>query len=160
MMITAGSPAVNGSEGYGIKVYPSTFDPPCDAYKAIADKMMFKAVTSNPGDARHMAIEMKSSHDYVPYPLSFIRNITNQPTFANPSKCDNYVRLYNTSLTEPPNDPVPVKGRVVVRLEPFARNTYEWKEVYGWRMSNAFVEPPEPQRCKDLKGFDDTGPGS
>lgn len=160
MMITDGSPAVSSSEGYGIKVYPSAFDPPCDAYKGVPDgKVTFKAAASKRPDARHMAIETEPSRDHVPYPLAFIRNITNQPAFASPSKCDKYIRLYNTSLTAPPNDPVPVKGNLAAKLEPFAKHTYEWKDVYGWRMSNAFVEPPMPQKCEDLRGYHGTGPG-
>lgn len=147
--------AVEGAAGYGITVHPAKFDPKDDAYKTAKDGGTYFHATTNglSTDSMSMTLRTMPSQGNVPYPLEFIRSVTNQPTFANTSICDNYVRLYNTSLTTGPYDPVPVRGSVLAKVEPFAQKTQEWNEVYGWRFATAFLEPPLPQSCESLKGF-------
>ncbi|RDA83012.1 hypothetical protein CP532_4397 [Ophiocordyceps camponoti-leonardi (nom. inval.)] len=168
MLITEGSEAINGSQGYGIRVHPATFDPSCDAYKG-RDKSSttFTATASQTG--RFLSLSLRPDYDYVPYPLDFIRNVTNQPTFATSDhECDNYIRLFNTSLTQTPHMPVPVRADVRARLDPLAsgggggdgeEEEQRWTDVYGWRLSTAFIEPPLPVSCQSLQGYSGTGPG-
>ena len=159
MLITAGSPAVAGSEGYGIKVYPATFDPSCNAYKATCeDQRTFAGTSTGLSKQKSMAFSVKPLHKPGPYPLNFLRNITNQPTFANRTICDNYKRIFNTSLTAPPREPLVVKGSVTAILEPFPK-LREWKNIYGWQLSTAFLEPPVGSQCETLKGYKGTGSG-
>ncbi|RCI14795.1 hypothetical protein L249_6476 [Ophiocordyceps polyrhachis-furcata BCC 54312] len=163
MLITEGSEAINGSEGYGIRVHPARFDPVCDAYK---DQGTFTATASKTGS--FLSLSSQPDYDHVPYPLDFIRNITNQPAFATSDhECDNYIRLFNTSLTETPHGPVPVRADVKARLGPLTSGEGEeeeeeeqrWDDVYGWRLSTAFIEPPLPVSCQSLQGYSGTGPG-
>lgn len=156
-MITEGSAAIAGSQAYGITVYPGSFDPECDAYKATSDcgGTSFKA-TSTGLIPRSMDIETQPSHGEIPISLDFIRNATNQVVFANASICDNYQRLFNTSLSA---SPVAVKGTVTAQLEPFAEKEQTWNDVFGWRVSSAFLEPPVGAACKNFQGYRGTGPG-
>lgn len=160
MMITANNEmAITGSRGYGINVLPSQFDPPCDAYRATdAGGFVFEARTvnvTNPADSRHLTVTTRAcSEAPPPYPLDFIRNVTNQPTFASVAACDNYVRLYNTSNTSPPHDPIPVRGVVATNLDPLKGDNV-WRDVFGWNFATAFVEPPTPAKCETLRGFVD-----
>lgn len=157
-MIEDGSPAILGATvGFGIKVYAADFEPECDPYETSYNDVRKLSATAT-HHARSMHITAKPSHDVVPYPLDFIKNITNQPTFANPLICDNYKRLFNTSLSESPYDPVPVKGSVAAKLEPF-EDGEAWDGVYGWQLSTAFLEPPIGSPCFLLKGYRGTGPG-
>lgn len=176
MMITAGNDvAISGSEGFGITVYPGSFDPPCDAYARYIPSSpednssnmthYFEAATTAGDDAgadggRLVSLQTAPTEGMQdPWGIEFLKNITNQPVFANDTAvCDNYQRLFNTSLTLPPNDPVPVRGRVEARIEPFAdadvAGSQIWEDgVFGWRVSTAFLEPPVAASCASLKGF-------
>lgn len=153
MMITAGSPAIIGSEGYGIEVFPAAFDPPCDAY---APEGTFAAATSD--GSRHITIASEETTETFPYTIDFLRNITNQVVFAETSTCDNYKRLFNTTLTTGENEPVQVKADVGVNVEPLLGKG-DILGVFGWRISTAFLEPPFPSDCESLKGYAGTGPG-
>lgn len=168
MLITAGNQvAIEGSEGFGVTVYPAIFDPSCKAYGYVAggpgDGDMTHYLHSRSEDRaldRFVNIETAATADLVdPYGIAFLKNITNQPVFANDTTiCDNYQRLFNTSLTLPPNEPVPVRGRVAARMEPFVDdnddNSWDWEDgVFGWRVSTGFLEPPVPSNCAGLKGF-------
>ncbi|KAH7033610.1 uncharacterized protein B0I36DRAFT_321756 [Microdochium trichocladiopsis] len=259
MLLTAGSPAVEGTEAFGVNVYPAAFDPPCHAYRAgrsgsdgdrhepglatfrawsnaesgspgnnnntssttalpssAAATTLAKAGRKScggsgpghgetPGDSHDEPWKSASRSLYFetrpallaeeagafPYPFQFLVNITNQPVFAEPSICDNYKRLFNTTLTtDPANAPVQVVGSVRGNLEPFgpwgigAAAAYPsppssagtgnsgnniaggevviphvWSGVYGWRLATAFLEPPVPDTCAQLKGYMGTGPG-
>lgn len=159
MMITASNQAaIDGSRGYGINALPAQFDPPCDAYKATAAGFSMAARTVNatdPANSRRLAVTTRACAEAPPYPLSFVRNVTNQPTLANAGACDNYLRLYNTSNTLPPHDPVPVRGSVATNLEPLKGDS-EWPDVHGWNFATAFLEPPVPSNCESLRGFADS----
>lgn len=85
-------------------------------------------------------------------------NVTNQPLFGDGLPlCDNYITLYNTSVTEGQYAPVPVRGNLSVQ-PPFYPITSTFEGVYGYRMANAFVEK-NGIPCENLRGYAGTGPG-
>ncbi|KAI6084762.1 hypothetical protein F4821DRAFT_261659 [Hypoxylon rubiginosum] len=139
--------AIEGAQSYGITVHPATFDPPCDAYVSKPNGTTYAHSQSNDTAAgRFLTLQTESSGENVPYPLDFIKNVTNQPVFANPQMCDYYVRLFNTSVTKGETAPVPVVGNVRTNLEPFT-GPQMWDGVYGWRLATPFLEPLEPSVC-------------
>ncbi|KAI0099566.1 hypothetical protein F4776DRAFT_525674 [Hypoxylon sp. NC0597] len=145
MMSAANPLAIEGARGYGVTVHPSTFDPPCDAYRALPGGATYTHTHGSNGTERNsMTVEARPFWKHVPYPLDFIKNITNQPVFANAKTCDYFVRLFNTSLTD---GAVPVVGTVRANLEPFT-GPQSWHGVYGWRMATPFLEHPMPAECK------------
>ncbi|KAI0471549.1 hypothetical protein GGR56DRAFT_667513 [Xylariaceae sp. FL0804] len=161
-LMSAGNPAaIAGAEAYGMAVYPASFDPPCDAYRTLPDGTMSAAGwggdaarnSSSSSRSKFLTLEVRPAAvtgdvDEVPYPLSFMQNVTNQPTFADPSVCcDNYRRLFNTSLTAGAHAPVPVVGRVCADMDPFPAGARAWDGVYGWSFAAAFLEPPVPSAC-------------
>ncbi|KAK6214569.1 hypothetical protein LQW54_004290 [Pestalotiopsis sp. IQ-011] len=149
--------AIEGSRGYNIVVYPATFDPPNDAYRSDGrgSGTYFSAheVRNGSDPARYVTIKTQpKGAGYVsnPYPFDFIKNITNQVTFATSSLCDKYQLLYNTSLTAPPFEPVPVVGTVEAMLEPFDAPQI-WTNVFGWQYAAAFLEPITPSICPSAR---------
>ncbi|KAJ6442278.1 putative amidohydrolase protein [Purpureocillium lavendulum] len=164
MMITSGHVAARGASVYGIRVIPSTFDPPYDAYSCQGGrKTSFSAQSVD--NTSSLAIETwpAAGDNAIPYPIDFIRNITNQPTFGGNRNCDNYIQLFNTSLTtDPAFEPVPVVARVKANLAPMSakedRKPTTYDKVYGWRLSTAFVEPvfPGSSLLRDVQLRDDT----
>lgn len=159
MMVTStAQAAITGSEGLGLTIYPSAFEPACDPYAPQPDGSLLmhsESVTTGGADAKFMTVQTQASPGIVPYPLTFIRNVTNQPTFANTSACDNYIRLYNTSNSAGPHEPQPVSGTVLANLDPFTTNQ-TWAGVYGWNYATSFIEPPVPGKCADLANFIDS----
>lgn len=164
MLITAGNEvAIGGSEGFGVMVHPASFDPPCDAYAYLdAGSQLPNGMTHFfRANASSKLINIQTAPFQHEYDLGFLKNITNQPVFANDTTiCDNYQRLYNTSLTQPPHEPTPVRGRVEARIEPFhnddddSEGTQIWEDgIFGWRISTGFLEPPVAANCESLKGF-------
>ncbi|KAI1469821.1 uncharacterized protein F4812DRAFT_304318 [Daldinia caldariorum] len=149
-MITAENEmAIEGAESYGAEVYPSAFDPPCDAYGTLpSGSTTYARSWSNSNEAqggiRFMTIEAVPSPGNVPYPMDFIANVTNQPVFANTRVCDYYTRLFNTTLS---SSAEPVVGSVSANLEPFNKPR-TWSGVYGWRLATPFLEPPVLTECK------------
>ncbi|KAI1214553.1 uncharacterized protein F4807DRAFT_1604 [Annulohypoxylon truncatum] len=142
--------AIQGAEGYGVTVHPSTFDPPCDAYAALPNGATYAhsqaAPNPNPGSnsaAKFMSIVAKPSPNRVPYPLDFVRAVTNQPVFANAQACDYFVRMFDTPLS---SAATPVVADVSVDLDPF-RGPRSWHGVYGWRVATPFLEPFMPEAC-------------
>jgi hypothetical protein len=84
-------------------------------------------------------------------------NITNQPSFGSGlAVCDNYITLYNSTVTQGEFSPVPVEGSIKV-VPPFYPTEATLK-AYGFRMDNAFVERNNVP-CEKLKGYAGTGPG-
>ncbi|KAK8136087.1 hypothetical protein PG984_004027 [Apiospora sp. TS-2023a] len=160
MMITStAQTAISGSEGLGLTIYPSTFEPACDPYALQSDGSMLIQSTCNAGTpasgGKFMTVQTIPSPAMVPYPLNFIRNVTNQPAFANTSVCDNYIRLYNTTNGAAPHAPQPVVGTVVANIDPLEGNM-TWTSVFGWNYATAFIEPPVGEKCADLANFIDT----
>ncbi|XDG01837.1 hypothetical protein ABKA04_001452 [Annulohypoxylon sp. FPYF3050] len=141
--------AIRGAQGYGVTVHPSTFDPPCDAYAALPNGATYAHSQAAPDSAnpnqsaKFMSITSKPSPNLVPYPLEFIKAVTNQPVFADTRLCDYFVRIYDTPLS---SAATPVVADVSVDLDPF-RGPRSWHGVYGWRMSTPFLEPVMPEVC-------------
>lgn len=153
MLMTDGHLAGAAAGAYGIAAHGAAFDPPCDAYTADG-----RLDARSADGARQLRIATAPAAPATfPYALALLRNLTNQPTFAGDDNCDNYVRLFNTSLTTAPGRaPVPVRGSVTARLEPLAAAAAErWDGVFGWRASTAFVEPVLPGRCESMQGYSD-----
>jgi hypothetical protein len=140
--------AIKGAMDYGVNVFASVFDPPCDAYRTIPgakDTTHFSAKSS----------EASVSTQFTPaesmYPLSFFKNFTNQPTFADGKTCDNLIRLFDTSVTVAPNRIESVRGTVRVKIPPF-KEEVEWENVYGLRMDTAFIEN-NYLPCENFRGY-------
>ncbi|KAI2623073.1 hypothetical protein GGR54DRAFT_35555 [Hypoxylon sp. NC1633] len=152
-MISSDNPgAISGAESYGMTVHPASFNPACDAYKALpgGGATYAQGVSTNGTRGRFVIIEARPAqqpHGAVPHPLDFLKNITNQPVFADPRTCDYYQRLFNTSLTTGATAPVPVVGSVSANLEPLP-GVRSWDGVYGWRVATPFLEPLAPGECK------------
>jgi hypothetical protein len=154
LMMSAGHDiALKGAMDYGTNVFASVFDPPCDAYRSVPSKHAgtahFSAKSSETGAASVSSL-FSSSQD-SPFPLSFFKNFTNQPTFADGKTCDNMIRLFNTSVTTSPNRIERVKGSVKVKLAPFT-SEQEWKGLYGVRMDTAFIEN-NYLPCENFRGY-------
>ncbi|KAI1505857.1 hypothetical protein F5X99DRAFT_404408 [Biscogniauxia marginata] len=182
MLISASNQmAIDGSRSYGMSAHAAAFDPPCDAYRALPDGSTFahsrgmpeigninadandtqssssSSSSSSSTTAKFMTLETRplpeAAAATIPYPLDFVRNVTNQPVFAgDAAKCDYYQRLFDTALTTGSNAPVPVSGRVSANLEPFAA-AQSWgggadAGVFGWRLATAFLEPPAVEECR------------
>ena len=84
--------------------------------------------------------------------LRSIKNITNQPQFGDaPGVCDNFIRLFNTSVTKGPFAPTSVKGTVSVAA-PYAPQSSTWRDAYGYQLDTAFIEKNLVQ-CSSLQGY-------
>ncbi len=90
-----------------------------------------------------------------PYPLEVFKNITNQPTFANGSTCDNMIRLFNTSMSTGAYEPKVVRGKVRAIAGPFQGENL-WKDVYGVQIATPFIENNYLD-CSTMKGYQGTG---
>lgn len=83
--------------------------------------------------------------------MSFFKNITNQPIFADGKTCDNMIRLFNTSVSVAPNRIESVQGTVRVKMFPL-ESEEEWMGVYGLRMDTAFIEN-NYLPCESFRGY-------
>jgi hypothetical protein len=82
---------------------------------------------------------------------SFV-DVLNQPMFGDGVPlCDNYITLFNTTVTTGQYAPVPVKGTVKVRA-PMYPDEETFGYVHGYRMANAFIER-NGVACESLKGY-------
>lgn len=143
--------ALKGAADYGTNVYPATFKPECNAY----------ASTSTPGtttfSSKSVVLDNASfSSQFATtteerYPLSYFKNVTNQPMFADGKTCDNMIRLFNTSVTTAPNRIDTVMGSVKANFAPF-KGEKTWKGVYGLRLDTAFIEN-NYLPCESLRGY-------
>lgn len=90
-----------------------------------------------------------------PYPLELFKNITNQPTFANASSCDNMIRWFNTTMSA---------GAAVVQGRVRARNAFPyvggeekaWDGVWGVQVATPFIEN-NYLSCESMRGYRGTG---
>jgi len=157
-LITAShSIAVQGSREYGTVVSPAEWDPPCDAYRALPNGNNFfrgKSIDSS----EFVEVEMARLKDLSlnPYPLELFMNITNQPTFANASTCDNMIRWFNTSMSVGNFAPAPVLGRIRANAFPYEGTEKEWTAVYGVQVATPFIENNYLD-CRTMKGYVGTG---
>lgn len=86
------------------------------------------------------------------YTLDFFKNITNQPSFANGTTCDQMIRFFNTTVTEPPYDPVAVVGNVSSNLEPFSEGV-NLTSLHGFQVASAFIER-NYLNCSDFQSYE------
>ncbi|KAI9146782.1 hypothetical protein HJFPF1_13350 [Paramyrothecium foliicola] len=98
--------AIEGSRAYGTKVHPSFFNPPCDAYNSLPGGETYLNGSSS-NKFISLTMQRANANETFPYHISLFNNITNQPSFGNGSSCDQQIRLFNTSLTQCPFQPVP-----------------------------------------------------
>ncbi|KAK3374201.1 hypothetical protein B0T24DRAFT_679566 [Lasiosphaeria ovina] len=149
--------ALEGSRAYGTVVSPAEYEPLCDAYQVLASgATYFKG--SSLESSEFFEVEMAPVHHPVfnPYPLELFKNITNQPTFANATTCDNMIRLFNTSMTTGEHAPVAVHGRVKANTFPFGKAAREWTGVYGVQVATPFIENNYLD-CQTMQGYAGTG---
>lgn len=147
--------AIKGAMDYGTNVFASSFDPPCDAYRAVRTSSKYQSTTlfraKSSGHRTASVSTQFSRASGSPFPLAFYKNITNQVMFANGKTCDNMIRLFNTSVTTSPNRIDTVKGTVKARIPPFTQE-HEWKDVYGLRLNTAFIEN-NYLPCENFRGY-------
>jgi hypothetical protein len=149
--------ALEGSRAYGTIVSPAEYDPTCDAYQRLANGATYfrgSSLTSS----EFVELEMtRLAHPALnPYPLDLFKNITNQPTFANATSCDNMIRLFNTTMSVDEHAPAPVRGRVRARIFPFEGQEAEWTDVYGVQVATPFIENNYLD-CRTMRGYSGTG---
>lgn len=138
LLMTAGHEvALKGAKDYGTRVFPSSFEPGCDAYRGVARGVTAFEARSEDGEAlvetRHGVVRGEGAGDVQ---LEFFRNVTNQPTFADGRSCDNMIRLFNTSVT---TEIERVRGSVRAKIYPFEGEEV-WEDVEGIRLNTAFIE--------------------
>lgn len=146
--------ALQGSMAYGTKVSPAEFEPLCDAYQSLpGGATYFKARSM--GEYAEVEVAKLSRSATSPYSIEMFKNITNQPTFANGSTCDNMVRLFDSSMSRGVYEPVFVKGRVGANIAPL-EEAVEWSDVYGVQIATPFIENNYLD-CWTMQGY--TGKG-
>jgi hypothetical protein len=145
--------ALKGAGDYGTNTFPASFEPGCDAYKAVPN-------AKQPGTTYFHASSLEgaesistlfSSTEQELFPLEFFKNTTNQPTFADGKTCDNMIRLFDTSLSTAPNQIERVIGTVKANIHPFS-SEQEWRSVYGLRLDSAFIEN-NYLSCESFRGY-------
>ena len=157
--------AVQGSQAYGTNVTPAdAFDPPCDAYRKDGDRSIFRLSSSGSEVSmalsfRELSTSLSSSSSSAGLPLSLFRNMTNQPSFANGSVCDNQIRLFDSAFFFGVEDaallPRPVEGSIhSSNFEPLT-GTQKFETVFGWQVSTPFVENNYLD-CSSFQGYSGT----
>ena len=148
--------ALEGSRAYGTIVSPAEYEPLCDAYQTLANGNNYFKASSRTSN-QFVEVEMTPIHPTLsPYPLELFWNITNQPTFANGTTCDNMIRLFNTSMSIGDYEPVPVKGRIRANTFPFSGQEKEWDDVIGVQVATPFIENNYLD-CRTMRGYIGTG---
>jgi len=149
--------AVQGSRDYGTFVSPAEWDPPCDAYRALpSGATYFKGKSLSSGEFVEVEMSRVKDLSLSPYPLELFKNITNQPTFANASTCDNMIRWFNTSMSVGEFAPAPVLGRIRANAFPYEGTEKEWTDVYGVQIATPFIENNYLD-CRTMRGYAGTG---
>ncbi|KAL9056146.1 MAG: hypothetical protein Q9162_003107 [Coniocarpon cinnabarinum] len=153
--------AIAGTAAYGYTVTPGSFEPPCDAY-AYSDAecaSTYSHATSALSRSAGISLEFTpAKKGFMPYSLDFYKNITNQPQFSNNALvCDNYIRLFNSSVTGDLDKLGTVQGEVTA-TKPFFLETTTFKNVYGIQVDNAFIEN-NYKSCQSLQGYHGAGSG-
>ncbi|KAJ4345402.1 uncharacterized protein N0V89_011532 [Didymosphaeria variabile] len=147
--------ALLGSAIYGQTV-AGTFEPACNAYASGGQgetyMRAYTVLDSLVPNAKPVADISFGAAASIPYTLEAFMNVLNQPLFGDGVPlCDNYITLFNTTVTSGMYAPVPVKGTVAVR-SPLYPTEETFEDVYGYRMANAFVERNGVD-CESLKGY-------
>ncbi|CAK7234721.1 hypothetical protein SCUCBS95973_009030 [Sporothrix curviconia] len=157
-IITASNKAaIDGSRAYGTDVTPAdVFDPPCDAYHKDGDSTLFKGSASAAQVSMTLSFQALSPSS-AGLPLDLFRNMTNQPSFANGSVCDNQIRLFDSAYFFGEDDAVLLPRAVEgsVRSSNFAplAGKQNFEGVYGWLISTPFTENNYLD-CSSFQGYD------
>jgi hypothetical protein len=163
MFLTAGNEmAINGAREYGMKVYPSSFEPDCNAYErsdGIPDSTFSRAASIGDGAEALIDAVFRSSISEVlgvgDFPAQFFVKTSNQPSFADGKHCSKFTRFYNTTLSTGANAAVPIVATVRARLDTFDKEM-EWTNAIGLQVDTPFIEDHLVE-CASLGGHD--GPG-
>ncbi|KAL6709864.1 hypothetical protein ACN47E_000649 [Coniothyrium glycines] len=155
LLMSAGNEiALAGAANYGIKVYPATFDPVCDAYRAVPDAQQagttFAGAKSVLDGVASLATTFATTDEPM-FSLNFFKNVTNQVVFSDGKVCDNMIRLFDTNVTTSPNRIDSVVGSVKINMFPFAKEQ-EWQAVHGLRLDTAFIEN-NYLPCENFRGY-------
>ena len=156
LISAANEVAIEGSRAYGTIVSPAKYKPLCDAYKRLPNgNTYFRGSGMETPEFIELEMARVSDPKFNPYPLELFKNITNQPTFANATSCDNMIRLFNTTMSVGEHAPVPVRGRVKAHALPFEGET-EWTDIYGVQVATPFIENNYLD-CESMRGYSGTG---
>lgn len=149
--------ALEGSRAYGTIVSPAEYEPLCDAYRSLPNgATFFKGSSLTSPEFIEVEMMRLPRSTLTPYPLELFKNITNQPTFANASSCDNMIRLFNTTMSAGAYAPAPVRGRVRANVFPLGDTEEEWMDVYGIQVATPFIENNYLD-CRTMRGYSGTG---
>ncbi|KAF7554051.1 hypothetical protein G7046_g6924 [Stylonectria norvegica] len=143
--------AIEGSEAYGTDVAPAKFNPQCDAYGGGKHETYFKAKSVDSKKFITLDFAPLKHHAPTQQLLNYYHNVTNQPSFANGTTCDQQIRFFNTSVSEAPFAPVSVRGDVRSKVGPF-KGERSFKGIDGIQIATAFIERNYLD-CKSLKGL-------
>jgi hypothetical protein len=135
---------------YGTKVSPAEFEPLCDAYESLPGGATYFRARSI-AEYAEVEVSRLPRSAASPYPIEVFKNITNQPTFANGSTCDNMIRLFNSSMSTGAYEPISVKGHVRANLAPL-EEAVEWSDIYGIQVATPFVENNYLE-CRTMQGY-------
>ncbi|KAF8863394.1 hypothetical protein BDZ45DRAFT_722507 [Acephala macrosclerotiorum] len=162
LLISNGSLAIQGANATGSIVPPATFVPDLDAYAFVPgskDDIFLNAYTNLSTTQPAVTTSFKLLEKVGPWPVSFFKNVTNQPIFTDGLTCDNQITLFNTSLSTGKNDPVGIRGKINIMAPYFPEGDCEaFDDVYGIKVDIAFIENTG-MNCSDLKGWHATGSG-
>ncbi|KAF2494729.1 hypothetical protein BU16DRAFT_511291 [Lophium mytilinum] len=149
-------PAITEAREFGTDIHDAVFEPNCEAYHREPDSD-YTTTFGRSVDLRvvgHMSADVYSRFKPLgsgPYHMRFWKNVTNQPSSANGRRCDEMVRLFNTSVSTGHYQPVEVNGQVNARLKTF-KGEKVWEDVWGIRTDPSFVGN-NPLDCESLRGY-------
>lgn len=151
--------AIDGSRDYGTTVYATKFGPGCNAYEHLRGSSIYFSgqATDNSGIYAKLEFSPLSPEASNPFPVEFYQNVTNQPIFGDGIRCDNQIRLFNSTLNQGEYAPVAVKGTVFSNLEPLGAME-GLGDVFGILIDTPFIEF-NGLDCEALKGYQGTGSG-
>lgn len=150
--------AIEGFNAYGPPNATSgSFSPPCDPYASSADGTLSRTVYDSSG-AQVAKLALQPQTTLEKFTLDVARNVTNQPVFGgNATVCDNFITLFNSTVSQGVFSPVPLKGTLQIGGALYPKNA-TCNDVEGWKIDLAFVERGL-KACRSLKGYAGSGPG-
>lgn len=145
--------AITGSRDYGTTVFPSSFQPGCNAYGRLPNGTTTFSGNATDGSGVHATLQFSPLDPGTanPFPIAAYQNMTNQPIFGNGTTCDQQVRLFNSTINQGQFAPVPVRGSIVSNLAPFDYSAGV-NGVFGLLVDTPFVEF-NGLDCQNLKGY-------
>lgn len=151
---------MQGAGEYGTTVYPSIFDPECNAYEHSSSEDTYLNVKGSIDSQDGFIDTLFSSSENsllnpIDFPMQFFVNTTNQPSFGDGKVCDEYIRYFNMGISKGDYAAVPVSGSVKAKTQPFPEEM-SWTDTVGVRVDSAFVEN-HMVSCEGLRGYTGTG---